>query len=68
MGRETVAELEKLEVVDDGQGYPSVNHPIFTVQEERSLTDEDYEKLVTSEANKISKKYNRALEKIKKFL
>ena len=33
-----------------------------------SLTDEDYEKLVTSEANKISKKYNRALEKIKKFL
>lgn len=38
--RETVAELEKLEVVDDGQGYPSVNHPIFTVQEER--TEDNY--------------------------
>lgn len=32
------------------------------------LTDADYEKLVTSEANKISKKYNRTLEKIRKFL
>lgn len=32
------------------------------------LTDDEYEKLVASEANKISKKYNRALEKIKKFL
>ena len=32
------------------------------------LTDDEYEKLVTREANKISKKYNRALEKIKKFL
>lgn len=32
------------------------------------LTDDEYEKLVTSVANKISKKYNRALEKIRKFL
>ena len=30
------------------------------------LTDDEYEKLVTNEANKISKKYNRALQKIKK--
>lgn len=32
------------------------------------LADDEYEKLVIREANKISKKYNRALEKIKKFL
>ena len=32
------------------------------------LSDDEYEKLVTREANKISKKYNRALEKIRKFL
>ena len=41
---------------------------IINIVNAESLTDEDYEKLVTSEANKISKKYNRALEKIKKFL
>lgn len=35
---------------------------------DEGLTDDEYEKLVTSEANKISKKYNRALEKIRKFL
>lgn len=32
------------------------------------LTDDEYEKLVTNEANKISKKYNRALQKLKKIL
>lgn len=32
------------------------------------LSDDEYEKIVTREANKISKKYNRALEKIRKFL
>lgn len=35
---------------------------------DEGLTDDEYEKIVTSEANKISKKYNRALEKIRKFL
>lgn len=44
------------------------NHQESKMVNAESLTDEDYEKLVTSEANKISKKYNRALEKIKKFL
>ena len=34
----------------------------------KELSDDEYEKLVIKEANKISKKYNRALEKIKKFL
>lgn len=32
------------------------------------LTDDEYEKLVINEANKISKKYNRALQKLKKIL
>lgn len=38
--RETVAELEKLEVVDDGQGYPSVNHPIlqYKKKEQKIIT------------------------------
>ena len=34
----------------------------------KPMTDDEYEKLVIKEANKISKKYNCALEKIKKFL
>lgn len=38
--RETVAELEKLEIENDMQGYRSVSHPLFTVKEER--TDCEY--------------------------
>lgn len=38
--RETVAELEKLEVENDMQGYLSVSHPIFEVQEDR--TEDEY--------------------------
>lgn len=38
--RETVAELEKLEIENDMQGYRSVPHPLFTVKENR--TDCDY--------------------------
>ena len=38
--RETVAELEKLEVENDMNGYPSVSHPLYMPEEER--TDCEY--------------------------
>jgi transcriptional regulator with XRE-family HTH domain len=33
--RESVAELQKLEVCMDNQGYPSVSHPLYSVHEEK---------------------------------
>lgn len=38
--RESVAELDKLEIYTDNQGYSSVLHPLYSVQEER--TDDNY--------------------------
>ena len=38
--RETVAELEKLEIYNDNQGYSSVSHPLYSVHEER--TEDNY--------------------------